>query len=271
MGIPWEAFKIQNIIKKILKKGVDVIMKGVYKFTNMVNGKSYIGQSQDLETRYKTHLRSFNKKNSTMYDSLFYRAIRKYGIENFKYEILVQSDSFSKQELNFYEIYYIDKFHTHGELGYNMNKGGNFTSSDKKLSEREVLQIKEELINSQQTLRDLSRKYEVSESLINMINSGKVWSSVGSTNFPLRKDKYIHQRGGNNARAKITDKDVLNIRKRYVSETLPEIHKDYDFLSFSEFKKIVYGQSFLHLPVYKKRNKQWILNGTCIDYPRLEE
>ena len=36
-------------------------MKVIYKFTNKINGKSYIGQSQDLETRYKTHLRNFNK------------------------------------------------------------------------------------------------------------------------------------------------------------------------------------------------------------------
>ena len=63
-------------------------MKGIYKFTNKINGKSYIGQSQDLETRYKTHLRNFNKESASMYNGLFYRAIRKYGIENFNYEIL---------------------------------------------------------------------------------------------------------------------------------------------------------------------------------------
>lgn len=246
-------------------------MKGIYKFTNKINGKSYIGQSQNLENRYKTHLRSFYKENATMYNTLFYRAVRKYGIENFDYEILIQSEKFSKEELNNYEIQYINQFQSYGENGYNMNKGGNFTSSDKKLTDEIVISIKNDLINSTITLRDLGVKYQVSESLINMINSGKVWSTVGSIDFPLRKEKYLHQQGGNNARAKISDKEVLQIRSRFMTETLPQIYADYKFLSFSEFKKIVYGQSFLHLPIYKKRKKQWILNGTCIDYPRLEE
>ena len=247
-------------------------MKGIYKFTNKINGKSYIGQSQDLETRYKTHLRNFNKESAPMYNGLFYRAIRKYGIENFNYEILIQSDTFTKDELNEYEIYYINKFSTYGENGYNMNKGGNFTSTDKKLTEEQVLKIKDALLHSEITLRKLGEIYDVSESLINMINSGKVWSSVGSVDFPLRKDKYTHQRGENNARAKFSDKDVMKIRLRFVDESLTQIYEDYkNFCSFSELKKIVYGQQFLHLPVYKKRQKQWILNGTCIDYPRLEE
>ena len=54
-----------------------------------------------------------------------------------------------------------------------------------------------------------------------------------------------------------------------LEDTLYEIYKDK--CSFSEMKKICYGSQFQHLPIYKKRQKQWILNGTCIDYPRLEE
>lgn len=46
-------------------------MKGIYKFTNLINGKVYIGQSVNLESTYKAHL---------SYTSLFYKALRKYGI-----------------------------------------------------------------------------------------------------------------------------------------------------------------------------------------------
>lgn len=31
---------------------------GIYKFTNKINNKSYIGQSSDLEARYKKHLKN---------------------------------------------------------------------------------------------------------------------------------------------------------------------------------------------------------------------
>ena len=59
---------------------------------------------------------------------------------------------------------------------------------------------------------------------------------------------------------------------RYINETMPEIYQDYkDRCSFSELKKIIYGSQFKNLPCYKKRLKCWVLKGTCIDYPRLEE
>ena len=64
-------------------------MKGIYKFTNKINGKSYIGQSVQLETRYNSHKRNYNNSNLSVYNSKFYRAIRKYGFENFDYEILI--------------------------------------------------------------------------------------------------------------------------------------------------------------------------------------
>ena len=55
-------------------------MKGIYKFTNLINGEVYIGQSVNLEARYKAHLRNYNNVNHLSYTSLFYKALRKYGI-----------------------------------------------------------------------------------------------------------------------------------------------------------------------------------------------
>lgn len=51
----------------------------IYKATNKINGKVYIGQShKSLEERMRRH-----KNDSIRQDSYFYRAIRKYGWENF--------------------------------------------------------------------------------------------------------------------------------------------------------------------------------------------
>lgn len=62
------------------------------------------------------------------------------------------------------------------------------------------------------------------------------------------------------------------MRKRYVYEDLNSIYQDYkNKVSYSTVKKILYGSQFKSLPIYKKRQKAWFLNGTCIDYPRVEE
>ena len=79
-----------DILKNISKQS------GIYKFTNTVNNKCYIGQAQNLKVRIRGHLRDF-KKNK--YDNIyFYKSIRKHGIENFQLEIL-QEGKFTKQEL----------------------------------------------------------------------------------------------------------------------------------------------------------------------------
>lgn len=53
---------------------------GIYKFTNLVNGKIYIGQSVDIERRLNEHKR----RNEQRID----KAIKKYGFENFNFEII---------------------------------------------------------------------------------------------------------------------------------------------------------------------------------------
>ena len=50
---------------------------GIYKITNKINGKSYIGQSVNIERRFSEHkVSSHNPKN------LIHKALNKYGIEN---------------------------------------------------------------------------------------------------------------------------------------------------------------------------------------------
>lgn len=90
-------------------------MKGIiYKVTNKVNGKSYIGQTRyTLEFRWRQHL---HKKDKTY----FHNAIRKYGAENFSAEILEECPY---SNLNEREIFYIAKYETF-KKGYNLTIGG---------------------------------------------------------------------------------------------------------------------------------------------------
>ena len=242
-------------------------MKGIYKFTNKINNKVYIGKSQNLLQRYQSHKRNYNNSKLQDYNTKFYRALRKYGFENFDYEILEQSDSFTNEQINEKEKYYI-KLYNSIEKGYNIQAGGGDTTVPRKLNQQQIIEIKDLLLNDKILFKDIAKKYDVSESLISMINSGMAWNNIGIYSYPIRKNNY-NNAGGKKPKAKITDAQVIELRKYFVNHPLDEVYKKYGKNhSFSEIKKICYGSQFTHLPVYKKRQKQWILNGTCIDYPR---
>lgn len=244
-------------------------MKGIYKFTNNINGKCYIGQSIHIEERYNQHRRNYLNKNSSQYNDKVYRAFRKYGFENFNFEILEQSEEFSDDDLNNLEIYYINKFDSFCN-GYNANLGGSGSRFLRKLTIDIILKIKEDLLNSSLDNRALSKKYDISEGLISMINNGKIHFEIGNFEYPIREN--IGHTGERNSKARLTNEEVLNFRKQYVEKELDDIYKENKgILCYSSFKKMIYGITWKNIPVYKKRIKKWYLNGTCIDYPRLEE
>ena len=95
-------------------------MKGfIYKITNQVNGKVYIGQTrQSVESRWNQH-KSKARKHSDG-NNYFHNAINKYGEGDFKVEILEECDF---EKLDSREIYYIAKYNSFGE-GYNSKDGG---------------------------------------------------------------------------------------------------------------------------------------------------
>lgn len=93
-------------------------MTGIYCFKNLINQKVYIGQAVDIQKRYEQHLRNINNPK---HQETFYRALRKYGIDNFSFEVLQQC---SIDELSDLEIRYIDKYNAYFDGGYNETKGG---------------------------------------------------------------------------------------------------------------------------------------------------
>lgn len=93
----------------------------VYKATNTVTGKSYIGiTTQEFENYKRRHITNA-LSNKDLDSRAFYRAIRKYGESCFEWEILNNCDDNDK--LRQLEIYYIEKFGTYG-IGYNETRGG---------------------------------------------------------------------------------------------------------------------------------------------------
>lgn len=90
----------------------------IYKLTNKLNGKGYIGQTQGtLDNRIRSHSCSNGKR------SLIRDALKKYGRGGFKAEVLVIAQN--RAELNYYEKLLIEKMGTLIPGGYNICYGGN--------------------------------------------------------------------------------------------------------------------------------------------------
>lgn len=92
---------------------------GIYKITNLENGKVYIGQTkQAFKERWRTHLKRGVKAEPGTQNKL-YAAMWQEGAENFTFEVLAECDT---TELNKKEKEYISFFHAN-TWGYNSNSG----------------------------------------------------------------------------------------------------------------------------------------------------
>ena len=91
----------------------------IYKITNTINGKAYIGISkhQPEKSRIRKHL-------SGKGNILIAQAVQKYGRDAFTYEIL-EKDIFN-EFMSQLEQDYIKHFNTMAPNGYNLTTGGNY-------------------------------------------------------------------------------------------------------------------------------------------------
>lgn len=101
-------------------KRVDIKSEpGIYKLTNINDGKSYIGKSTDIKKRISDHFKSsVGIKNIA--DQAVHHAILKTGFWNWAIECIIYCD---KEKLNELEKYYIAFFNTQ-KFGYNKTEGG---------------------------------------------------------------------------------------------------------------------------------------------------
>lgn len=157
---------------------------GIYKITNITNSHCYIGQSRNIENRWKNHKKC--TYNSDKWNYPLYSAFRKYGLENFTFEIIEEC---TINELNEKEIYWIKYYRPE----YNQTIGGNFNVIPQKLTYEQVQEIQQILINDKEgkiSHTDLGEKYGVSgKDTIRDINVGRTWFNPNYT-YPLHQSIY---------------------------------------------------------------------------------
>lgn len=143
----------------------------IYCYTNLINGKRYIGQTLNPRQRYNAHKSVYLNSNDPEYNSIIHRAFRKYGFENFEYTVLAEAKTV--EELNGLEIYYIAHYNTQVPNGYNILSGGYNASNPKSeetkqklmkahasLSEEEVIALRIAYKNHESPSKIFKEKYE---------------------------------------------------------------------------------------------------------------
>lgn len=203
----------------------------IYKVTNLINKKVYIGQTIDLEQRKRNHKsESYNQKSSG-YKYAFHSAIRKYGWDNFTWEILEETTD-DLDEMNNREQYCCS-------LLNNINVGYNFKRPelqyplspyhslfDKKTQDEIIQKIKDK-----EPYSSISKQYHISIGLISLINQGKQWNRKNET-YPL-----AYKTCADNDKGENIQKDLI-----YSTMSLKEIAKKYN-VSYAAVKAINSGRN----------------------------
>lgn len=124
-------------MEKINKSFKD--LGGIYKITNTVNGKCYIGRTKCFYQRCGQYIHDFNKRNINHINDYMYNSMEKYGFDKFIFRVIEICDVDHQQER---ENFWMDYFDSHNSMiGYNLRKdtlGGMQThpNTSRKISER---------------------------------------------------------------------------------------------------------------------------------------
>ena len=170
----------------------------IYKITNLINNKSYIGQTRNtIKTRIYKHISQSNKNNITGIDA----AIKKYGKENFIVEELCKC---SNEDLDEQEKFYIQKYNTF-QNGYNLTIGGQAGTTSLNLDHHQVI----EKYNELQYVYKVADYFECCEKTISEIlkqENIKIFTHPTLENLKLGKK---FQDGDNTKSVKIVELNLI--------------------------------------------------------------
>lgn len=224
----------------------------IYKAINIINGKIYIGQtSVSLTERIGDHRRKAKIHNSK---SSFHSAIRKYGINNFRFEII--DNAKDRDELNYKEKYWIKFYNSNNnKIGYNLKTGGDQPTFNDEVKKKIGLagkgrKLSEECINNMR-IRFTGKgnpfygKRHTTETK-NKISQTKKSQKKKHTLEHIERCKHI---GEDNATSKLKNCDVIKIKTMLKNNIrIIDISKKLK-INKSSIKNIKYGNCWNHIKI----------------------
>lgn len=156
---------------------------GIYKITNKINGKIYIGCSKEIETRWKAHIKGRGDRKH-----LIHHAIVKYGVEQFTFEILIQCPNIC---FDYWEKYYIAKYDCMTPNGYNLSGGGRYNvivSEDTRKAITNALMGHKHSEDTKRKIGENSKKLKHTEETKKLIADALTGTKRPNTNVRMEKN-----------------------------------------------------------------------------------
>lgn len=203
-------------------------MHYIYAIINKINGKLYIGQTNNPKKRWMGHKYHSKNNNSGM---IIHSAIRKYGIQNFSFEI-IEDNILTLDEVNSKEEWWIKYCQSNiRNFGYNISSGGyNGThlagenSWKAKLTNVQAKKIRELFDSKKYSFNDLAGIYSVTDESIRDIIYNETYYDE---NYLLNKDSLEQAKNiaksqcllkissTNSTHTTFSENDIINIRNLY--------------------------------------------------------
>lgn len=190
----------------------------IYFIENEVNHKGYVGMTcKSPEQRFKEHLQAARRG----IDYALHRAIRKYGEENF--HIFPIDEASSEEQAFELEQEWIERLGTY-EFEYNLTPGGDgfgggVDSPSSLLIEEDVREIRKTYVEDEKpTTYTLASKYGIGRATITKVLKGESYSSLCEQDDLQSEIDEKLGTGHSRNRAKLTDQQVEEMRRRYVED-----------------------------------------------------
>lgn len=237
---------------------------GIYCWFNCLNCKVYIGSSKNIWKRFLTYKNAFFYRKTQRVNVKLRNSVEKYGVNNFKFFVLeiFNGDDYQLRSL---EENYLDKYKPFNKNGYNIRKetvpsykpvqltkdmiqkikdantGEN--SSNAILNNESVLNIKKDLINGIK-LKILSKKYNVSTTVISNIKRGLTWSHIKLSATEEEKLAELKKR---DSRKNLSPEIVINIKREILEgKKMKDIAKKYN-ISYTGVAGLKYGHFYKNI------------------------
>lgn len=231
-------------------------ISGIYEFYNLITHKRYIGRSQNIYQRIGEHLRHSNNNNDSNYNSHFYKALRKYPMNNWQIRCIYKSDDIN--ELINKERQFIIQYNTVTN-GYNSTYETDTAPSKKyekhinaKLSNEDVVHIRNEY-EKIKSPKEVYQKYKNKIAYPTFLNvwRGNSWKGIRMEVYTEENKRKHFIEGNKNKIYELelfqrTRDCVYEIRKMFAEEKLSpnEVYQQFQFLNRNTFNDIWYGRTF---------------------------
>lgn len=138
----------------------------IYKITNKINGKVYIGQTtKSLKERFQKHCWNTGKTDLYHFNMAIKKAIKKYGKNNFTIELI---EEVNKEYLDEREVFWISYYDSYNK-GYNCTMGGQNGATRKTklnlLQEEEIIKVKQ----LGASINDIAKQYSINKTSVKNI------------------------------------------------------------------------------------------------------